>query len=119
MTQRPHRPTIAQIREVCQPPAIRGRKNSEHWVADVYLRDISPYLTRLLLRTPIIGSLVRVIAVERFTRVLSALSEAGVPLPDGNGLDWCRDLRAAGATVPMLVLSARSEEMDKVLGLAG
>ena len=26
---------------------------------------------------------VRVIAVERFTRVLSALSEAGVPLPDG------------------------------------
>jgi len=53
MTQRPHRPTIAQIREVCQPPAIRGRKNSEHWVADVYLRDLSPYLTRLLLRTPI------------------------------------------------------------------
>lgn len=44
---------MAQIREVCQPPAIRGRTNSEHWVADVYLRDISPYLTRLLLRTPI------------------------------------------------------------------
>lgn len=40
-----------------------------------------------------------------------------VGLPDGNGLDWCRDLRAAGATVPMLVLSARGEEMDKVLGL--
>ena len=42
-----------------------------------------PKRDRLLLRTPIIGSLVRVIAVERFTRVLSALSEAGVPLPDG------------------------------------
>ena len=51
--ERPSRPTVAQIREVCQPPAIRGRRNSEHWVADVYLRDISPYLTRLLLRTPI------------------------------------------------------------------
>ena len=50
---RPARPTIEQIREVCQPPAVRGRRNSEHWVADVYLRDISPYLTRLLLRTPI------------------------------------------------------------------
>jgi phosphatidylglycerophosphate synthase len=53
MDQRPARPSLAQIREVCQPPAIRGRKNSEHWVADVYLRDISPYLTRLLLRTSI------------------------------------------------------------------
>ncbi len=51
--ERPSNPSVAQIREVCQPPAIRGRKNSEHWVADVYLRDISPYLTRLLLRTPI------------------------------------------------------------------
>jgi len=50
---RPTRPTVAQIREVCQPPAIRGRRNSEHWVADVYLRDISPHLTRILLRTPI------------------------------------------------------------------
>ena len=50
---RPVRPTVAQIREVCQPPAVRGRRNSEHWTADVYLRDISPYLTRVLLRTPI------------------------------------------------------------------
>ena len=33
--------------------AVRGRRNSEHWVADVYLRRISPYLTRLLLRTSI------------------------------------------------------------------
>ncbi len=53
MQERPSRPTIAQIREVGQPPAVRGRRNSEHWVADVYLRRISPYLTRILLRTPI------------------------------------------------------------------
>ena len=53
MTEHPAHPTIAQIREVCQPPAVRGRRNSEHWTADVYLRDISPYLTRVLLRTPI------------------------------------------------------------------
>lgn len=50
---RPARPTIAQIREVGQPPAVRGRRNSEHWVADAYQRAISPYLTRVLLRTPI------------------------------------------------------------------
>ena len=40
-----------------------------------------------------------------------------VGLPDGNGLDWCRGLRAAGTTAPILVLSARAEEMDRVLGL--
>ncbi|MBL8356842.1 MAG: two-component system response regulator CreB [Delftia acidovorans] len=40
-----------------------------------------------------------------------------VGLPDGNGLDWCRELRQAGAVVPLLVLSARGEEMDRVLGL--
>lgn len=40
-----------------------------------------------------------------------------VGLPDGNGLDWCRELRSAGAIAPILVLSARGEEMDKVLGL--
>lgn len=43
-------PGIAELREVCQPPAVRGRRNSEHWVADAYLRRISPYLTRVLLR---------------------------------------------------------------------
>lgn len=50
---RPARPTIGEIRDVCQPPEVRGRRNSEHWVADAYLRNISPYLTRVLLRTPI------------------------------------------------------------------
>ena len=53
LAERPARPTIAQIREVGQPPAVRGRRNSEHWVADAYQRRISPYLTRILLRTPI------------------------------------------------------------------
>jgi len=48
--QRPLRPTIAQIREVCQPPAIRGRRNSEHWAGDLYHRAISPYITRVFLR---------------------------------------------------------------------
>lgn len=43
---RPARPTIEQIREVCQPDSIRKRKNAEHWTGDVFTRSISPYLTR-------------------------------------------------------------------------
>jgi phosphatidylglycerophosphate synthase len=48
--QRPSRPTIPELREVTQPPSVRTRAGAEHWVAAVYLRDISPYLTRVLLR---------------------------------------------------------------------
>ena len=47
---RPARPTIAELREVTQPPAIRGRRTAEHWTGDLYMRRISPYLTRLLIR---------------------------------------------------------------------
>jgi two-component system, OmpR family, catabolic regulation response regulator CreB len=46
--------------------------------------------------------------------------EAGVfdvGLPDGSGLDWLRELRAAGERLPVLMLSARGEELDRVLGL--
>ena len=53
MTERPVRPTIAQIREISQPISVTGRSTSEHWVADLYLRRLSPYLTRIFLRTTI------------------------------------------------------------------
>jgi phosphatidylglycerophosphate synthase len=48
--ERPARPTIDQLREVTQPASVRSRAAAEHWVAHAYLRDISPYLTRMLLR---------------------------------------------------------------------
>jgi phosphatidylglycerophosphate synthase len=53
MTTRPSRPTIDQIREVSQPASVTGRSTSEHWVADLYQRRISPHLTRIFLKTPI------------------------------------------------------------------
>ncbi len=76
---RPSRPTVAQIREVCQPPAVRGRRNSEHWVADVYLRDISPYLTRVLLRTPITANGVTWLMVATGMSAALALLIPGLP----------------------------------------
>ncbi len=38
-------------------------------------------------------------------------------LPDISGLDVCRRLRSAGLRQPILMLTARDEEVDKVLGL--
>ena len=40
-----------------------------------------------------------------------------VMLPGMNGLDICKALRTGGSQVPILMLTARSEETDKVLGL--
>jgi len=40
-----------------------------------------------------------------------------VMLPHKNGIDVCRDLRQNGLVVPILMLTARSQTVDKVLGL--
>jgi DNA-binding response OmpR family regulator len=40
-----------------------------------------------------------------------------IRLPDLSGFDVCRQLRSAGQRQPILMLTARDEETDKVLGL--
>ncbi|MEO7017015.1 MAG: CDP-alcohol phosphatidyltransferase family protein [Leifsonia sp.] len=45
--------SIAELRAVAQPPEVRGRRNAEHWTASLYLRNLSPYLTWVLLKTSI------------------------------------------------------------------
>lgn len=38
-------------------------------------------------------------------------------LPSKNGIDICKDLRINGVTIPILMLTSKKEETDKVLGL--
>jgi two-component system alkaline phosphatase synthesis response regulator PhoP len=40
-----------------------------------------------------------------------------VMLPKKSGFDVCRDLRKAGSVVPIIMLTARGQTVDKVLGL--
>ncbi|MGH9398276.1 MAG: response regulator transcription factor [Terriglobia bacterium] len=40
-----------------------------------------------------------------------------VMLPRKSGIDVCRDLRQAGSSIPVLMLTARAQVLDKVLGL--
>jgi DNA-binding response OmpR family regulator len=40
-----------------------------------------------------------------------------VMMPGRNGFDCCRDLRAAGVRVPIIMLTAKGQERDKVIGL--
>jgi two-component system alkaline phosphatase synthesis response regulator PhoP len=40
-----------------------------------------------------------------------------IMLPDGSGIDVCRDLRQAGLATPIIMLTARDQVTDKVVGL--
>jgi len=40
-----------------------------------------------------------------------------IMMPKASGYDVCRELRARGSRVPVLFLTAKSEEIDKVVGL--
>jgi len=54
----------------------------------------------------------RLFAQEKFDLVV-----LDVMMPKASGYDVCRDLRARGARVPVLFLTAKGEEIDKVVGL--
>jgi two-component system phosphate regulon response regulator OmpR len=40
-----------------------------------------------------------------------------VMLPDGSGLDLCRDLRAKQSNIPIILLTALKEDVDRIIGL--
>jgi DNA-binding response OmpR family regulator len=56
-------------------------------------------------------------ALARFDEQIFDLVVLDVMLPRVDGLEVCRRLRAKGETVPIIMLTAKSEEIDKVLGL--
>jgi len=46
-----------------------------------------------------------------------ALMVLDIMLPELDGLEVCRRLRAGGSSLPVLMLTARDEDVDKILGL--
>jgi two-component system response regulator ChvI len=56
-------------------------------------------------------------AWEAFDRQLPGLAILDILLPQLDGLELCRRLRQRSETLPILFLSSRDEELDRVLGL--
>lgn len=55
--------------------------------------------------------------LSEFKRVNPELVILDIMLPDGEGYDMCKSIRSI-SNVPILFLSAKTEELDKILGLA-
>jgi two-component system alkaline phosphatase synthesis response regulator PhoP len=55
--------------------------------------------------------------LERATRERWDAILLDVMLPGANGFDVCRDMRQRGVTAPVIMLTARGQVFDKVLGL--
>lgn len=56
-------------------------------------------------------------AAEQLRNGTADVAILDVGLPDGSGLDLCRTLRQEQPALPIVLLTARSDETDRVLGL--
>jgi two-component system alkaline phosphatase synthesis response regulator PhoP len=56
-------------------------------------------------------------ALEAVARLHPALMVLDVMLPGLDGLEVCRKLRAANNPIPILMVTARDEDIDKIIGL--
>ena len=56
-------------------------------------------------------------AIPLFKQRKPDLVVLDIMLPGRSGYDLCRDIRASKSRVPVLMLSAKSQEVDKVVGL--
>jgi phosphatidylglycerophosphate synthase len=84
-------PSIAELRAATQPESIFARNSGEHWAGRLYMRRLSPYLTRQLLRTGISPNGVTWLMIWSGLAAAAALS--------GPGLAW--------AVVAVLLIQAQ------------
>ena len=83
---------------------------------DIALRDmVCGYLEKHELVVTAMGSAEELL--QRIDRLRPDLVVLDVGLPGQSGLEACRKLRADGDQVPIILLTARTEEIDRVLGL--
>ncbi|RIK16434.1 MAG: transferase [Acidobacteria bacterium] len=103
------RPSLAELRSVSQPSDVLARGSAEHWTGDLYLRRISPYLTRLLLPTSLTANGVTVLMMLAGWAAAAALVVPGV---------WGALLGALLAQLQML-LDCSDGEVARWKGLSG
>jgi phosphatidylglycerophosphate synthase len=126
-------PSIAELRAVTQPDELLARPNAEHWAGRLYMRRLSPYLTRLLLATPLSANGVTASMIPTGLLAAFALSFPGL-LPavaavalaqlqllldcsDGEVARWRRTFSPAGVYLDQLAHHATHAALPAALGV--
>jgi hypothetical protein len=71
-------PSIAELRAETQPDWLLARPGAEHWAGRLYMRRLSPYLTRLIIRTPLPANGVTALMIPAGLLGAFALTFAGI-----------------------------------------
>jgi phosphatidylglycerophosphate synthase len=108
VSARSPKPPIAELRAVTQPASIFARNSGEHWAGRLYVRRISPHLTRLLLRTPITPD-----AVTWLMILAGVLAAGALTLP---GIGWA--VAALALIQAQLLLDCSDGELARWRGVS-
>jgi phosphatidylglycerophosphate synthase len=74
----PSPPSIAELRAVAQPDGLLERNSGEHWAGRLYMRRLSPHVTRLLVATPISANGVTWLMILAGVAAAGSLSLGGI-----------------------------------------
>jgi phosphatidylglycerophosphate synthase len=126
-------PSIAELRAATQPESLFARNSGEHWAGRLYVRRLSPYLTRRLLPTRVTPNAVTwamiaagllAAAVLTLPGVLAALAAALLiqgqillDCVDGELARWRRQFSPAGIYLDRLAHFVTETALPIALGI--
>jgi phosphatidylglycerophosphate synthase len=126
-------PSIAELRAVTQPDGLLTRAAGEHWAGRLYMRRLSPYVTRLLLRTPLSAMAVTWLMIPTgllaaasltFPGVVTALAAVALAqlqllldCADGEVARWRRTFSPAGIYLDQMAHYSTEAALAAALGV--
>jgi phosphatidylglycerophosphate synthase len=126
-------PSIAELRAVTQPEWLFTRPGAEHWAGRLYMRRLSPYVTRALLTTPLRPTTVTALMIPSGLLAALALSFPGLLAAigaallvqlqllldccDGEVARWRRTYSSAGVYLDQLAHYATEAALPAALGV--
>jgi phosphatidylglycerophosphate synthase len=126
-------PSIAELRAVTQPESLLARPGAEHWAGRLYMRRLSPYLTRLLVSTPLSPNAVTALMLPTSLLAAVSLSFPGIltavgavllaqlqlllDCSDGEVARWRRRFSPAGPYLDHIAHSLTEAALPAALGV--
>jgi two-component system phosphate regulon response regulator OmpR len=115
--------SVTKILSLPEPKTLEGSRPMTTTTPRILVVDDDPEIRKLLARY-VESQGFRVLLAANCRELRDQLAThhvdlivLDVMLPDGSGLDMCRDLRAQRSNVPIILLTALKEDVDRIIGL--